>query len=425
MDDIERKLRDLGERTAEESRHGEIPRRRIVRRARVRRGLTVVAPTAAVILLAAVVYPGLTGGPRRSSTELAPVDLAAAAKATEDAGSARIGMDMEMRYDGRTVTMNVTGRTEFDSGLSYYRYEQDFGPEAVEEVEVIIDSEASYVRPLGDAQWTKSELPSGGAGFFGGDPNESLGYLESVSEEVTNLGPEVRNGIEVTHLRAVLDESKLPDTSAAAGTSFEPLDVWVDAQNRVREIRSETSFQDGAGGAGGEVRFTMLLFDFGVAVDLEAPAPEDVTEEPPTPRLGRIGTSPGSSTLTSVTGRSGMSEPYVIVSRSDAPAEEVCVHLAGGRAARAVVVDEQSGEPVAVVPARAFGSAADGTDVDAGCATGPLDHAAVDSLISDPSRYTLRVRKESGALVVRLSDSGFLGSHATGGKIVIEEPGKE
>ena len=94
------------------------------------------------------------------------------------------------------------------------------------------------------------------------DPTKFLDYLRASSGAVITLGSERVNGVTVTHYRANLELSRILDRlpgeqKAAAKAALEklgesgsiPVDVWVDAQGRVRRI--QLSFGGLGAGAGG------------------------------------------------------------------------------------------------------------------------------------------------------------------------------
>ncbi len=91
-----------------------------------------------------------------------------------------------------------------------------------------------------------SQLSSGG----GIDPTQYLNYLRASGAQLTTVGPETINGVATTHYRTTIDLSRvvnaLPAADRAAaeagiaqlektsGIQTIPIDVWVDAQHRVR-----------------------------------------------------------------------------------------------------------------------------------------------------------------------------------------------
>lgn len=393
MDDIERKLRDLGDRTAQELTSPGISRRRVVRRARLRRTAMLAAPVAGAVLLGALVYPNVGWGGRAGRDEPA-FDLAAAARATEDAGTARIEVDMEMGLEGRTTAAHGSGAVDFDAQRLRFRIELE-GAAGVHVMDLLMIGDKTFSRSEGERKWLVNELPgSAGAALFGGRPTEYLGWLERTAEDVEDLGTEVRDGVEVTHLRAVmLDPAFVTETY-----EIEPLDVWVDAHSRVREIEMRASFE------GNAMSSTMRFSDFGIPVEIEAPPASETTTS--------IDHAVGVPEVTLVMGAAGHhSAAYVVVTRSPNGFDTACVTAWEGKPVRAVLVDEATREVVATMSFDVQG--ADGSEDDTGpqrgCPIAPVDWDDIEVLIDDPSRFTLRVVGDDGRrTLVRLAKSETL-----------------
>jgi hypothetical protein len=73
---------------------------------------------------------------------------------------------------------------------------------------------------------------------------------------------------------------------AQSGQRFFPIEVWIDAQHRVR--RFDMSFTIGAGAQGGTLAMAVELFDYGPTPAVQAPPPAetyDLTQK----ALGAIG----------------------------------------------------------------------------------------------------------------------------------------
>jgi hypothetical protein len=91
-----------------------------------------------------------------------------------------------------------------------------------------------------------SQLSSSG----GIDPTQYLSYLRASGTQLTTVGPETINGVATTHYRTTIELSRVVDALPAAdrasaeagiaqlektsGIHAIPIDVWVDAQHRVR-----------------------------------------------------------------------------------------------------------------------------------------------------------------------------------------------
>ena len=402
MNDVERRLRELGDRTAQDLTYREVPRRRIVRRARMRRAAIVAAPVAAVVLFAAVAYPRLgSSGDRRTGVPVS-VDLAAAAEATQDAGSARVEMSMRMEFGGRTVAADAKGEVDFDDARSHFRVAGVGAHAMAGEFEVVSIGRSLFQRPVGDAKWVRTTVDGPtGRSPFGTDPDELFTYLESVSEDVTSLGEEIVDGVPVTHLRATIDTSALEDVPSTAAVRYDPIDVWIDDANRVRKMALDATV-DGPEASGiSTMSMTTRFWDFGVPVDVTAPPPEDVTDEPPStpggPGTELIGgdSSGSGDSITMVMGEGRVDEPYLEVDSNDPSFIEVCVYsvrpvteaaLTHGPSGRRIIVFE---------PVPSDGHFAGSHRV--ACAGGAITQADVERLVDDPTNFSLSVRRRDGS----------------------------
>lgn len=128
-----------------------------------------------------------------------------------------------------------------------------------------------------------------------GDPTAALAHLRGVSGDVRKLGEEEVRGEETTHYAATVDLEKAAAAAPAEarpaiervaehlGTTTLPVEVWVDDEGRTRRTTqtvdlSAAKLPAGAAGATGTVRTTVELFDFGVAVDVQAPPADQVLD---------------------------------------------------------------------------------------------------------------------------------------------------
>jgi hypothetical protein len=134
-----------------------------------------------------------------------------------------------------------------------------------------------------------------------------LGWLRSDSGQVATVGHDTINGVPTTHYRATVDASRAaasvgadPSTAAAVaqatGQSV-PVDVWIDAQGRLRQMQvsldlTKLHLPQGAtlpAQARGTAVLTVDLWDFGVPVHATAPPADQVTDA--SPLIGRLGQS--------------------------------------------------------------------------------------------------------------------------------------
>lgn len=407
MDDIERKLRDLGDRTAQELTAPGIPRSRIVRRARLRRAAVLAAPVATVVLAAAVVVPRVdwpgTDVPRHAAA------LADAVTATEQATSARMEMEIEFVFDGDVLTNHASGEIDFETGRAHLVVEYS-EREGESVVETIIDGTRTFERPAGSpgAKWREASIRPPGAetGPAHIDPRGFLRWIESTAEEVTRVGTEVRDGVSTTRYRAILDPEKVqaatgtPELPEGSEVRFDPMDVWVDAQGRLREVAFGTTST--IGGLESTVRGSMRLFDFGVPVDVEVPTGAEVTDDPLPSGVAPPGEGPASGLRKSdlMIGASWFRDPYVIVNDADGPTPLVCVETLEDDPVRARLQD-RSGRTVLTIRRGDFTKWRSTFGAGVGCVETPHDHVR----LAEPESYILTVEWEGGRAVVPLEDT--------------------
>jgi hypothetical protein len=132
---------------------------------------------------------------------------------------------------------------------------------------------------------------------------QSLSYLEGVSSSgITTVGPSTIRGVATTEYRATVDLTKVADQKSPAEdaaikgieaelhTTTFPIQVWLDARGRVRQVSTQvhdsTGAQTASGttvpAASGSVTTTVDYFDFGVPVTVVPPPAaqvDDVTQQ--------------------------------------------------------------------------------------------------------------------------------------------------
>ena len=415
MDDIERRLKDLGDRAGRDVAYREVPASRIVRRARLRRAFLVVAPTAAAVLVAAVAYPSVKNLSDDGVGVRVAGDLGFAAAATEEAGSARVEMEFEMEFDGRTIRTSAVGEVDFEHRRSRLVMEETQGL-GVGRVEIIAIGDSVYQRmpdaPGEDApKWFKMDLPTGQSAFGTAGPTDFLEFLESFTSDVTDLGEEELEGVSVTHYRVIIDPTKVPG-QAGVDLEFDPMDVWVDELDRIRMLTFASSVEGGLGGDA-TMQMTMRMWDFGVPVDVEAPDPDDVTDEPLRAEDHRISTGDeelnefGTSDETYVTGASGIAGPNILLASAGSESL-VCVQNLPEDTTGVAIVHESSGRRIVTIGAEDVNAVGD-TGSSGACAPSGIPTEDGEAIIQDPAAYTLIAKVEgSDDVVVELTNADSL-----------------
>jgi len=128
-------------------------------------------------------------------------------------------------------------------------------------------------------------------------PNQSTQYLDYLlgAKDTTVLGHELLRGVRTTHYQTTIDFNlylrSLPSDRRAdakkmldslrklANPKYGPVEIWIDAQNRVR--REKMSFSETTPGSSGgqlEMDMTMDLFDYDLPVTITIPPADQVID---------------------------------------------------------------------------------------------------------------------------------------------------
>jgi hypothetical protein len=261
------------------------------------------------VLVAALVVTALAacGGAGDNAATGTPgrARLLAAVTQTVDARTARMALSFGMEGVPGADAFSMSGEGVFDFATQSGAMTLDATGFRVEER--IVDGVA-YVRMPGmpgggGDKWIRMDLESLGSDPSAlsqsqTDPTQILSYLAGVADDVVDVGPAEVRGVEVTHYRATLDLGRAldaPDVPAATRERLQklapslrdidmPVEVWIDADGRMRRMSMEMDLAEMLGGTdagsgvptGAAMHIEMELYDFGVPVDVEAPAPDEV-----------------------------------------------------------------------------------------------------------------------------------------------------
>jgi hypothetical protein len=241
--------------------------------------------------------------------------IALAADKTQEAGTAR--MSMEMVMDGPTGRINSSAEGVLDMASKQVEMTMEMempdapaGTPDMGTIEGVMDGTVMYMKmPALSAQlpsgkpWVSFDFQKIGEEMGmdmgalmqagGSDPTQAMQYLRGASGEVKTLGEEEVRGFATTHYRATIVFDKIVEQAPGdlrdrleptvdlikewAGTDEMPVEVWIDDQGRM--IRQKQSFEYAAGPAAGmSMDMTLEMYDFGVQVDIEPPPPSQVTD---------------------------------------------------------------------------------------------------------------------------------------------------
>ena len=238
-----------------------------------------------------------------------------AADKTQQAGTARMSMDMEMDGPTGLVTSTAEGAFDMASKRGQMSMEMDMegapaGTSDMGTIEAVFDGTVIYMKmPALSAQipggkpWISFDLQKAGEqlGLDLGalmqsgtsDPTQTLQYLRGASGDVETVGEEEVRGVTATHYRAAVSFAKIVEQAPEdvrdaveatvaqleewVGSDEMPIDVWIDSEGRM--VRQMQNFEYVAGPASGtSITMTMEMYDFGVDVDIDVPRPSDVTD---------------------------------------------------------------------------------------------------------------------------------------------------
>jgi hypothetical protein len=261
----------------------EAPQPRRPRAGAIAAGLALVAAAAAAAVLLA---GGGGGGTHPQSAVLDAADVTARIPGfkfalTETAAVA--GQNVNVAIDGALNTQPPNGSMSLT-----------IGPESVTELLV---APYAYVQ-LGTATgWDRIDLgsalsrPLANGAPATPDPQEMLAFLRSVGS-VTTVGSETVGGVVTTHYHALVDVASLANAvPAEAGSAVAkglaalkqaivpgsvPLEVWIDAQDRVRQVTITLPLRFASQTA--QIALTMRLYDYGPQPVVSAPPASQVTD---------------------------------------------------------------------------------------------------------------------------------------------------
>ncbi|MDT0442104.1 hypothetical protein RM779_05745 [Streptomyces sp. DSM 41886] len=213
-----------------------------------------------------------------------------AADVLAEAGTSRARTAMEMASGGTRITLSGRGGFDYAAGTGELRVSL---PEGRRVTEVFVPGRL-FMKNRGAGvpadKWVRVDvtgLPDGNLVTGGATDPIAAAELLRGARSVTDLGDIRMDGETLRHYRGVTDIAAA--ASAAAGESRKqlaaavggfartevPFDVYLDDQGRLRKVRHDFTFADGAG-RGVDVTSTVVLYDFGVPVEVVLPGAGDV-----------------------------------------------------------------------------------------------------------------------------------------------------
>jgi hypothetical protein len=264
-------------------------------------GITVVALAAVLAACGTKQASGPSTPPVRSlsgsALVLASVEKTAATK------SAKVSLSMTVG-SSQAAAVKFDGAVDFETGDAQFTADLGglMGSFMPDGLEMRVVDKVAYVKlpgslsgilgGSGDGKWlsidaSKAGTSSGGFSSFGqGDPTKFLAYLETVSDDVKQVGTDTVRGVETKHYTATLDlgktidRAKVPDAlreklkgllqQGGAQAQTIPVEVWVDSDGHVRRTTMQMQ----------SATVTLEFYDFGAPVNVEAPPADQIISLP-------------------------------------------------------------------------------------------------------------------------------------------------
>lgn len=261
-----------------------------------------IAAGAIAVLAVAVSAIALSGGGGRSNSTAPTVrtPLAQAAYVTTNSPGFKFSLTITGAAGGHEFSVGGEGSLDERSheGTLHMEVEGTQMTELIKEPYVYVqlpDSSAAS----GGKPWIKVDLESFAHAVGLGNPiaqntspSQILGMLDA-GGQVKKLGTGVVRGVQTTHYHALLNYAryaaqlsgearKATETDAKllerlTGSDSLPLEVWVDAQGRVRRVTTEVKVSTAAGVLNETV--SMELFSFGPQPAVVLPAEAEVSDQ--------------------------------------------------------------------------------------------------------------------------------------------------
>lgn len=234
-----------------------------------------------------------------------------AATKTQDAGTARMTMKMDMTGGPQDVSATAEGAIDFEAHAGAMTMDLGaLGQQAgIGKIEMVTEGTTVYMKMPNHEQlglptpWLKMDMEkmTGLQGMeslqqMNNDPSKQMEMLRGVSDDVEEVGTEELRGTSTTHYKATVDVDKaleqMPEEARASfkktyemmGTTSIPTEVWIDDDGLLRRQKFEVDLSKakGALAPGGQaptnMAFDIEFYDFGAEVDVEPPPASEVTD---------------------------------------------------------------------------------------------------------------------------------------------------
>ncbi len=245
--------------------------------------------------------------------------LAAAVSGTSTR-SARIAMTVSIHAGGISVSYTETGEFDFANshGMMTMSAPADMTelflpPKVYLKVSGPAGGTASHGKTWIEADTGTFDSESGVSGMFGigGSPADLLGSLTAIAGSERIMGATSIRGVPVTEYQVNIDPAKMASQvpsreraslslfAATFGKGAIPVDVWVDNQNLVRQVRLSLHVPGLTGAPGAPANMAIVVtidfYDFGVPVRVSAPPAAQVASISGNSALAVAGIASGSA----------------------------------------------------------------------------------------------------------------------------------
>lgn len=244
---------------------------------------------------------GSTDGSAAPDESAAPdADVAAFAKAMQDAVAKLTSMSADMTMAAGGMNATATVKQELDNGtVTALDMSMDMGAFKLNIIQV---DGTAYAGPgaaltqmgvdTGGKEWIElsadstnpilSQLASQIGQTASQTGPQQYAMMTTAASALKTVGTEKVDGVEATHYLLTVDVAKLAEAGATesstaqaaqqAGLSEIPLDIWLDKDDRPVKVAEKFSIQ------GQDIDVTVTMGQFNESMDITAPAPGDVAQ---------------------------------------------------------------------------------------------------------------------------------------------------
>jgi hypothetical protein len=233
-----------------------------------------------------------------------------------------VSLTIKENVEGQSISITASGAFDYgdNAGHLTLNINAGSGTETLQEVlsngQAYVELPSSDQSLLGGKPWIA--VPVGGAGssgLSGESPTSALSLLETNASGVIKVGSATIDGVTTTEYRAKVNPNKASANASPqlrkylhqalsqfSGLHSLPIQVWIDGQDRIRQIKETVTLKPNVGSAAASagavhVATTVNLSNYGVPVTVTVPPPDQVSHESLS-QLG-AGASGGSGSTTS------------------------------------------------------------------------------------------------------------------------------